>query len=73
MNTKQRFIDRIGKRVYRNTLTCTCRDCQSVEGNGLVIEDKIHAQYLFDVYNDYNCEGTFIEYTDEKPLQKDTK
>ena len=71
MLTKQRFIDRIGKRVYRNKLTCICRDCHEIEKNWLVIHDEMHANVLYNVYCDYNCAGTIIEYTDEKHLQKD--
>lgn len=46
---KQWFIDRIGKRVFRNATTCTCGVCKNVENEGLVIFDKMHADYLCDV------------------------
>ena len=46
---KQWFIDRIGKRVYRNGTTCTCGVCERVKEEGLIISDKMHADYLCDV------------------------
>jgi hypothetical protein len=46
---KQWFIDRIGKRVFRPAGTCNCNACRRVERDGLVIEDKNHAEYLLDV------------------------
>jgi len=46
---KQWFDDRIGKRVYRNGTTCTCASCESVRTGGLIIFDKMHADYLCDV------------------------
>ena len=46
---KQWFIDRIGKRVFRPAGTCECKTCRRIEGEGLVIEDKCHAEYLLDV------------------------
>lgn len=48
MNRKQWFIDRIGKRVYRGSISCTCESCQKVEKEGLVISDNDHANYLYD-------------------------
>lgn len=49
----QWFKDRVGKRVYRLTpTTCKCSICLSVLNRGLIIDDDIHAQYLFDCQNE---------------------
>lgn len=48
MNRKQWFLDRIGKRVYRTKGSCDCPVCISVELNGLIISDNLHACYLYD-------------------------
>jgi len=64
MKTKQRFIDRIWKKIYREKKTCKCHTCECVENNWLVIHDELHADYLF------YCEGDmWYEYFD-KPLIK---
>ena len=46
---KQWFIDRIGKRVYRDANGCSCDVCNRIRDVGLVIMDKIHANYLYDM------------------------
>ncbi len=72
MHTKQRFLDRIWKRVYRNALLCTCPTCKDVEENWLVIHNELHANYLYNVYCDYNCENTFIDYQDNATIHQDS-
>ena len=47
MHTLQWFINRIGKIVYRDKLTCKCSTCKSVEKDGVLIHDKNHAEYLY--------------------------
>ncbi len=42
----QWFMDRIGKRVYRDDVSCECPSCKGVTSHGLVIEDEMHADYL---------------------------
>lgn len=42
------FLSRIGKRVYRNRNGCSCKSCENVYHNGLVIRDEEHAHYLYD-------------------------
>ena len=57
----QWFIDRIGKRIYRLTDTKCCRHCQRVFKDGLVIDDLMHAKYL------YICQGELeLVYGDKK-------
>lgn len=45
----QWFIDRIGKKVYRDTLTCECDTCKS---DSVFIMDRFHANYLYDIQNE---------------------
>ena len=44
---EQWFLDRVGKRVWRNQNSCTCRDCVVVYKHGLIIKDKEHAHALY--------------------------
>lgn len=60
------FLDRIGKRIYRNADSCTCETCKDVVENGLIVHDAFHAQYLYDLQMDYAAEGTLLRYRDEK-------
>jgi len=76
---KQWFIDRIGKKVYRNK-TCTCATCERIYKEGLTITDKMHADYVFDCECIYNIEKNPLKYFDtieerdafEKELKKGT-
>lgn len=61
-HTKKWFINRIGKRIYRNATTCTCETCRRVYEKGLIVADKFHCDYLFMVQYDLD-----IDYQD-KPL-----
>lgn len=49
---KQWFLDRIGKRIFRGPVSCTCETCTKVHHEGLIIHDKDQADYLFDVQNE---------------------
>jgi hypothetical protein len=68
MKTKEWFIERIGKRIFRNDNFCgaKCKTCKIITENGLVIADETHASYLFEVQNDYRSEGIILDYRDEK-------
>ena len=66
MERKQWFIDRIGKRVYRNRTSCGCETCKQVLDVGLMIHDMEHAIYLCDVEYSYNAEGSKLKYFDTK-------
>ncbi len=50
------FTARIGKRIYRVKNVCPCTTCQMVIIHGLIIIDKNHAQYLFDIQNELGIE-----------------
>ena len=49
MNTKEWFIDRIGKKVFRNSNGCNCDTCKRITNDGLVIFDGQHASYLHEM------------------------
>ena len=61
MHILQRFIDRIGKTVYRDAVSCPCQSCKDWTEKWIEIWDKIHAQYLYDVQCDM-----WTEYRDIK-------
>jgi len=48
VHDKQWFIDRIGKRIYREKNVCSCPVCAKVHEEGLIITDEQHANYLYD-------------------------
>lgn len=51
-HNKQWYQDRIGKRVYRTEASCQCDVCKKIGEVGLVIDDELHAQYLYDCQNE---------------------
>ncbi len=66
LHSRKWFKKRIGKRIYRDSSTCTCNHCKNVEENGLIIHDKIHAGYLYCTQCDFASEGVFLNYRDKK-------
>lgn len=64
--SKQWFLDRIGKRIYRDEGDCECVHCKDIEENGFIISDANHALYVYDAQNDMASEGGFLNYRDEK-------
>lgn len=68
---KEWFIERIGKRIYRDSHRDCCAHCRYVEENGLTVNSESHAEYLADVDMDFGAEGVFSNYRDEKikPLE----
>lgn len=58
------FTDRIGKIVYKNKTTCTCKICKHVYEKGLLINNNMEASYLCDIANDYNLESIPLKYFD---------
>lgn len=61
---KEWFVNRIGKRIYRNKNACECKACQAINKNGLIVANKLHAQYLYDIEQDFNAEGILVRYFD---------
>lgn len=60
IHEKQWFIERIGKRIFRENNHCPCAICLDVFENGLIITDEMHAIYLYD------CQETGLIYCDQK-------
>ena len=50
-HTRKWFINRIGKRIFRDWFKC-CKTCDDVARNGIVVADRQHAIYLFDCQNE---------------------
>jgi len=48
------FIERVGKRIYRTNNRCNCEICVTAYRKGIVILDRVHAMYLFDMQNEMN-------------------
>ena len=60
-HTEKWFLNRIGKRVFRDRTSCRCHTCEKNFKEGLIVGDEQHATYLFDC----QCEMK-IEYRDKK-------
>ena len=60
-HTKQWFISRINKRIFRLTKYKCCQQCDVTYKNGLIVSNKFHAKCLFMYQNDLN-----YEYADKK-------
>jgi len=54
------FQERIGRRIYRDAVSCGCTICKSGTIHGVFVFDENHAQYLFDCQNEIG-----IRYRDE--------
>lgn len=46
------FLFHVGERVFRNKVKCDCESCKRGGEEGVLITDKTHANYLFDVQNE---------------------
>jgi len=64
--TKEWFIERIGKTIYRDKVGCNCKDCNINFEKGLIVVDEQHAEYLADIDGDFATDGQFMNYRDEK-------
>jgi len=64
-HTKKWFLNRIGKRIYRNYHKC-CPACDEIAKNGLIIHDKQHADYLHLIECDFKADGVILNYRDKK-------
>lgn len=61
----QWFIDRIGKRIYRDANGCPCNRCDRVFKEGIVIHDMMHADYMYEMQGGEGLENC-LNYRDEK-------
>lgn len=64
MDRKQWFVDRIGKTVYRNKVSCDCKICDNAYEYGVFISDFVHADYLYCCESEYTIEGIPLKYFD---------
>lgn len=63
---KQWFLDRIGKRVFRDANNC-CAKCKEITENGLIIQDKDHALYLYETEKTlFEENNIYLNYRDIK-------
>ena len=60
------FIDRIGKKIFRNKTTCNCGTCKNVYENGLIISDDTHACYIWEMEGHYRKDRIKLKYFDTK-------
>jgi len=63
---EQWFQHRIGKVVYRPDNKCTCGVCKNIYLHGLIIVDKNHASYLYDMELCYTADGIPMRYFDSR-------
>lgn len=64
--SKQWFIDQIGKTVFRDPSPFYSEYEQEVFENGVEIRSVEQAIYMFDIQNDFAAEGVNLNYRDEK-------
>ena len=61
------FTDRIGQTIYRDAIDGDNTLTRKLGYNPVKIIDKDHAQYLFDIQNDFKADdGIDLNYRDEK-------
>jgi hypothetical protein len=65
-NSKQRFLDRINSRIFRDDNECDCEWCKDVLDNGMVIFNETHAECIYDAQEDYGIAGIILNYRDIK-------
>lgn len=47
-NDLEWFLNKINKRIYRKKNIFECAFCLDVFKNGLIIKDKLHAEYIYE-------------------------
>lgn len=60
------FKTRVGRKIYRDPSGCSCGDCAHIVECGLIIHNKDHAQYLYEMQGNYAREGIKLNYRDKK-------
>ena len=66
MRTLKWFKARIGKRIYRDANKCKCETCYVITLNGLTVNDEDHAEYLYNLQNDFYADDKFdLNYRDK--------
>lgn len=51
-HTLKWFQNRIGKRIFRDPVSCPCPACFEVGQKGKVVRNKQDAEYLYHIQND---------------------
>ena len=64
--TKEWFLARLNKRIYRDKNGCDCISCKQVEEHGLIVIDEHDAEYLATIDKDSASEGIYLNYRDNK-------
>lgn len=64
--TKEFFIERIGKRIYRDKQIHCCTHCDDVGENGLIVMNEQHADYLAMTDTEFANQGIYSNYRDKK-------
>lgn len=65
--TKEWFIERIGRRVFRDSTGVRCCDkCADIIENGTIITDEDHADYLYNIDIEFAQGGSYLNYRDVK-------
>jgi hypothetical protein len=54
---RQWFLDRISKRIFRESNGCSCTTCERITKEGLIISDESHAVYIHDAECISNAES----------------
>lgn len=60
------LIERIGRVVYRPETSCNCGTCKNTYQNGLIIADKNHALYIYEMELEYTADGIPMQYFDTR-------
>ena len=60
-HTLRWFKNHIGKRIYRDAVSCQCQTCTKVTKEGLIVRDDGHAEYLYNVQYELD-----VDYRDKK-------
>lgn len=65
MRTQKWFLNKIGKRIFRDKTSCPCPACEKVFEEGLIVNNATHADYLYMSQYDDILEKN-INYRDKK-------
>jgi len=58
------FLSKIGSVLFRNDDGCPCPVCKAVYDNGVRVDNRNIAIYLYDIECSYNADGDPLRYFD---------
>lgn len=64
--TLEWFIQRVGNKVYRDAIPSDNIFSKKLGSTPVIIRDELHAQYLFDIQNDFIADGVNLNYRDTR-------